>query len=82
MYLLLIAADIRSHFCFPLPIEAGALDTPIGTHRVMLTLKEKSYKELKRVGNGLPWESGNLLDASALQKQNLFLQRSFLQMLN
>ena len=82
MHLLLIAADIRSHFSFPLPIEAGAFDTPIGTHSAMLTLKEKSYKEIKRVSNGLPLESGNLLDASALEKQDLFLPRSFLQILN
>ena len=82
MHLLFIAADIRSHFSFPLPIEAGALDTPIGTHSAMLTLKEKSYKEMKRVSNSLLLESGNLWDASAPPKQDLFLQRSFLQMLN
>jgi hypothetical protein len=82
MHLLFIAADIRSHFRLPLPIGAGALDTPIGKHIAMLTLKEKSYKEMKRVSNSIPLESGNLWDASAPPKQDLFLQRSFLKILN
>ena len=82
MDLLFIAANICSHFRFPLAIGAGALDTPIILHSAMLTLKEKAYKDMKSVSNSLPLESGNLWDASAPPKQDLFLQRCVLKLLN